>query len=252
MEGFESSSNFKDRGHRKRRVISGIAGILTIFFVLFVLASSDPTESDYVTYLKSQVIQESNGNPIAIGLTQLLGNSLIENCTAKGDYIIFSTYKTTIDKDHSILYLGILKNFFLISSKSTNSSDVSSENVTDSSPTSGGKSSVTDQIARDELKQINLQIQNTKDAISKAASSIIEEGQLVCSADDDLIAVKENIADGKSANEFTQRVQDDNRKIQTAKDTIKKLQAQRSQLQIDLSNLTTKQQTLEDRLSGCK
>jgi hypothetical protein len=124
----------KPQRHSKLAVIV-LAIILVFGFVL--LNATNPSESDYDTYLENQVIQGFNGNPIASGLTKLFGGSLIDSSTTRTNYTILSTYKTAIDANHSLAYLGILEHFIPISNNNISSGSTAT-NTSSNQDASGG------------------------------------------------------------------------------------------------------------------
>jgi hypothetical protein len=124
----EPASEIQVYNHKSSIIIKLLISIIIIISIILIVATN-PNEINYDTFLKNQAIQTFNGNPIATGLTELFGSSLIDSSTVRSNYVLFSTYKTAINSNQSIVYLGILGHFVPISSNNTsNNSTTSSSN----------------------------------------------------------------------------------------------------------------------------
>lgn len=130
----EPASEIQVYNYKSSIIIKLLISIIIIISIILIVATN-PNEINYDTFLKNQAIQTFNGNPIATGLTELFGSSLIDSSTVRTNYVLFSTYKTAINSNQSIVYLGILGHFVPISTNNT-----ASNNPTTSSSNSNNDS----------------------------------------------------------------------------------------------------------------
>lgn len=95
------------------------------FFLLFLLSSgligllvyTNPTLTSYEEFVEQQFKEETlkQRDPLINVFGSLFGglaSSLIIQRTVRHDYVLFSTYDTTFDKEH-LKAVGMLNNFFI-------------------------------------------------------------------------------------------------------------------------------------------
>lgn len=82
-----------------------------VCLVIIILAISNPSKSEYVSWLKSRLMEDlESDNPIVMTLTSIVGGPLIETSTSTRNYAVFSVFETKVGSE-SIRILGILRNF---------------------------------------------------------------------------------------------------------------------------------------------
>jgi hypothetical protein len=86
--------------------------IIGIILILFLLVITNPTKSDYNSWLRERYISQTN-NPIESGVVSLLGPSLIDQATTSKNLVFISIYKTNLDNENET-FIGIMKNFISI------------------------------------------------------------------------------------------------------------------------------------------
>jgi len=82
---------------------------------LIILAATNPTQEDFVTWVKNQAY-EQHKNPGMRFLTDLLASPLVAATTERSNYLICSLYDTELSPDKHKKTLGILRSFIPLGS----------------------------------------------------------------------------------------------------------------------------------------
>ncbi len=95
-------------------------GWIVLILILALLYATNPSEGQFTTFLKEEIVQQAEGDEtltgalkrVAAGPAAVIAGSAAE----RKNYFFFSTFRfTVLEKEH--YYLGILDNFFLIRKK---------------------------------------------------------------------------------------------------------------------------------------
>jgi hypothetical protein len=258
----EPASEMQVYNHKSSIIIKLLISIIIIISIILIVATN-PNEINYDTFLKNQAIQSSNGNPIATGLTELFGSSLIDSSTIRSNYVLFSTYKTAINSNQSIVYLGILGHFVPISSNNTasNNPTASSSNsvangVNSSTPITpqptapNVQAQSTDQINKidqvnSSLGQNGNEIEDTDLKIASLETQIVDEKTRIIDSKQGIADEQGSIAGNPSS--ANQAIQNYSQEIQDSNTKIAQYQTQLNQLNDSLNNLKVEQKTLESQ-----
>jgi hypothetical protein len=87
--------------------------ILTIIFLLFGAATTNPKKEHYISWCKEKMASEASSG-LEKGLIAFLAGPIVENTTQTSNYIFFSIYDTSIDSE-KMRVLGLFNNFIPIS-----------------------------------------------------------------------------------------------------------------------------------------
>jgi len=88
---------------------------LAIFAVLSaILFGTNPTQDEYVSWLKQRAINDEAGNEFGQALTLMLGGPIFNLSTTHKDFLFFSIYQTDLGTGAKIGAIGLLHHFLLI------------------------------------------------------------------------------------------------------------------------------------------
>jgi hypothetical protein len=104
--------------------------LLFIGIVVILMAITNPTKQEYISWFKDELKKESEYDLLDWGIEWFAPN-LIDGATMASDYVLFSIYKTNIQNDIVITTLGLFKNFIPISNGANSSSTATTETVTE-------------------------------------------------------------------------------------------------------------------------
>lgn len=95
-----------------------VTTLLLISFA-FICMYTNPTQDDYITWTKKTYFTHSTSSYFNLTevFSQIVGPSLIKECTTSQNYVFFTLYKTQFASDE-IQVIGLLNNFFPISTDS--------------------------------------------------------------------------------------------------------------------------------------
>ena len=82
--------------------------IILIIFIFMVALCTNPKKDVYVNWYKEKTTSQQS-NSITKRLISIIGGPLIQSSTTTHNYIFFSIYNTSINKDLKVL--GIFNNF---------------------------------------------------------------------------------------------------------------------------------------------
>ncbi|CAG9608513.1 DUF4359 domain-containing protein [Pseudoneobacillus rhizosphaerae] len=95
----------------------------TIYFIglvvlVFFLTETNPTRSEYVTWLNDKTLNESS-NFLEKGVISLVGQTIFDASTTHSDYYLFSVYTTDFSDfgKGKVKSIGIFNQFITISKK---------------------------------------------------------------------------------------------------------------------------------------
>lgn len=88
--------------------------IILFLFVLALMAMTNPSKSDYVSWLNEKAMAQSNG--LEKGLVVLMGKTVFESATTVNDYVFFSVFTT--ETNGSFKVIGVFHNFIPIKESS--------------------------------------------------------------------------------------------------------------------------------------
>lgn len=107
----------------KGKVIS----FVLILFVLVIMAITNPTKADYVSWIKEQATRQTD-NSISAGLISLFGGTLIDSETTTKNFIFFTIFTTNAENKNAVT-VGLFHNF-IPSNMPSNQQNTSSSNTT--------------------------------------------------------------------------------------------------------------------------
>ena len=79
--------------------------------LLIVLALTNPTQEDFVAWVKDKAHEQTGNNPGARFLTDLLASPLVAATTRRSNWLICSLYDTQLAPGKHKKTLGILRSF---------------------------------------------------------------------------------------------------------------------------------------------
>jgi hypothetical protein len=79
-----------------------------------VLFGTNPTQEEYVSWLKQQVINEHAGDGFGRALMSILGGPVLNWSTTREDFLLFSIYQTDLGNGAKINVLGLVHHFLPI------------------------------------------------------------------------------------------------------------------------------------------
>jgi hypothetical protein len=79
-----------------------------------VLFGTNPTQEEYVSWLKQQVINEHAGDGFGRALMSILGGPVLNWSTSREDFRLFSIYQTDLGNGAKINVLGLVHHFLPI------------------------------------------------------------------------------------------------------------------------------------------
>jgi len=91
---------------------------LVVLFVLGVMIFTNPSLEDYRTFMTQELNKEvkkearSEGEAALISILGGVATSFLADQTVRNDYLLFSTYRTSIG-DERLGAIGALRNFFV-------------------------------------------------------------------------------------------------------------------------------------------
>ena len=95
-------------------IVRKIITVLILIGLVLLLATTNPTKSEYNNWLKQAVTNKIGGGPFASGLMTILGGPLINSATAENNYVLFTIFKTSVDSQDYITSIGIFHQFIPI------------------------------------------------------------------------------------------------------------------------------------------
>lgn len=103
----ESSKSWAIDLRKPRKAWIVVATVALAFFV------TNPTQDEYVSWLKQQIIKTDAGAHDALGnaMVSLFGGPLFNLSTTREDFLLFSIYTTDLGNGAKIKALGILRHF---------------------------------------------------------------------------------------------------------------------------------------------
>lgn len=96
--------------------MKGLITAVALIGIALLLALTNPTTDDYADYFRAELAREAGNDQFAGALVSLFGGvagSLFANATTRDNYVLFSVYTTSINRDE-IVTLGMLGNFFVL------------------------------------------------------------------------------------------------------------------------------------------
>lgn len=94
----------------------------TIFALLTIVAlCTNPTKQQYISWVKDELINTSNGQGVVGVLTSMIAPTILDGTTQTENYYLFSLYKTKI-ADNEMVTLGVFDKFIEIGKKENHQS----------------------------------------------------------------------------------------------------------------------------------
>lgn len=87
-------------------------GFIILILLLVVMAVTNPSTSDYTSWIKEQVT-ESSDDGFSEAVFSIMADTIVEKSTTRTNLIILSIYTTRIGNESSVT-VGAFKNFFEI------------------------------------------------------------------------------------------------------------------------------------------
>lgn len=80
-------------------------------FLAVVLFGTNPTQDEYVSWLKQKAINEAAGGEFGRTLMSIFGGPVFNLSTTRDDFLLFSIYQTNLGNGAKINVLGLLHHF---------------------------------------------------------------------------------------------------------------------------------------------
>lgn len=90
--------------------------VYVVISVGIVLAVTNPTQQDYVSWLRREVVQQNNGSLGAVAAF-FLAEPLVDASTRRQNYFLFSIFTTALDAKTKYRALGLFHRFFVLRSR---------------------------------------------------------------------------------------------------------------------------------------
>lgn len=87
--------------------------IIICGFMLILLATTNPTKSEYSSWLKNKVANQTT-NELEKGLVIVFADPIIQTATTENNYIFFSIFKTPDGNNRYVNTIGIFHHFIPI------------------------------------------------------------------------------------------------------------------------------------------
>ncbi|NLE33644.1 MAG: DUF4359 domain-containing protein [Bacteroidales bacterium] len=95
-------------------------GWIVLILILALLYATNPSEGQFTTYLKEQIVEQADGDETLTGALKRVAagpaSAIAGSGAERRNYFFFSTYRFTV-LEREYLFLGILDNFFRIKKK---------------------------------------------------------------------------------------------------------------------------------------
>lgn len=100
-----------------RTFFSALTSTLLIVGLLMLCTLTNPSSEQYVSWANSQYTQKLSEEHKTFQefFAHLVAPTVIKETTTTQDYVLFSTFETTLSDHESLLTVGILNHFFPIS-----------------------------------------------------------------------------------------------------------------------------------------
>ena len=89
-----------------------------------VLFGTNPTQDEYVSWLKQQATNQAAGGEFGRALMSIFGGPIFNLSTTREDFLLFSIYQTDLGNGAKINVLGLLHHFVPINQPSSTSPHV--------------------------------------------------------------------------------------------------------------------------------
>jgi hypothetical protein len=83
-------------------------GFLVLIIVCVVMAVTNPTKQEYITWAKEQAMKQNN--PFVSGVVSLLGSPIIDSATTSNNYLFFTIFTTEINNNNGSV-MGLFHHF---------------------------------------------------------------------------------------------------------------------------------------------
>jgi hypothetical protein len=101
-----------DRTNREEKRTIWFAALILFALLLIILAITNPSKGDYVSWLKEEAISRSD-NSLEQGMIEVLGAAVIDASTETSNFVVFSVFETNLG-NNTIIAIGVANNFIPI------------------------------------------------------------------------------------------------------------------------------------------
>lgn len=89
--------------------------LLFLFFILILMASTNPAKTEYVSWIKEQALAKSDGF-LETGAISLFGDPVFDSSTTSNNYVFFSVFTTDLPGSDEMKIIGLFHNFIPLQS----------------------------------------------------------------------------------------------------------------------------------------
>ena len=93
--------------------------LISVVALLIVMAISNPNKTEYINWLKAQVVGQNNDDMLLQGIVALAGEPIINYATNIHNYVFLSVYNTNLSDIGEINVIGVFGNFIPLSNQNS-------------------------------------------------------------------------------------------------------------------------------------
>lgn len=93
--------------------------LISVVALLIVMAISNPNKTEYINWLKTQVVEQNNDDMLLQGIVALAGEPIINSATKIHNYVFLSVYHTNLSDIGEINVIGVFGNFISLSNQNS-------------------------------------------------------------------------------------------------------------------------------------